>query len=108
MSDHPLHARLAVQLSEPLRQRRVVVWYDPHGTYRGFIAELRAKASGAGPVVGVRIGAVAAGLAEWAGSYFGLRGAVEPLTDGERPEPLLIYLPIAPEKLSPLLELEKA
>lgn len=107
---HPLHDYIALQLADHLKRRSVVVWYDARGEFEPFVAELRgSSAAGAAPVE-VAVGEVRASLVQYAGSMFEVRAAVEPLVAGERPDPLLVYVPgISPDpKGSVLLELEKA
>lgn len=105
---HPLHDYIAKQVAERLKARQVVVWYDPRGEFRSFIAEL--AAGGGERVRPVRLGEFEASLADYAGSMFELRAAVEPLVAVDSPGPLLLYLAdVTPEPLgSVLLELEKA
>lgn len=106
---HPLHDYIAKQLAERLRARQVVVWYDPRGEFGPFVAELR-EGGGGERVPRVRLGEFDAALAEYSGSMFELRAAVEPLVAVDSPGPLLLYLPeVTPDPLgSVLLELEKA
>ncbi len=58
----------------------------------------------------VTIGTRSALLARYAGSFFGLRAAVEPIVAADQPEPLILYLPgIARDRQgSVLMELERA
>jgi hypothetical protein len=106
---HPLYDYIAKQVAERLKARQVVVWYDPRGEFRPFVAELGADAGGA-RVQPVRLGEFEASLAGYAGSMFELRAAVEPLVAVDSPAPLLVYLPgVTPAPLgSVLMELEKA
>lgn len=107
---HPLHDYIARQVAERLKARSVVVWYDARGEFEPFVAELRGASDVVGGPVPVLIGDVRASLVQFAGSMFEVRAAVEPLVAGERPDPLLVYVPgVSPEPTgSVLLELEKA
>ncbi|MBF0375185.1 MAG: hypothetical protein HQL39_17440, partial [Alphaproteobacteria bacterium] len=105
---HPLHDHLAGQIARPLRERRVVVWYDPGRLFGAFVDALKAAAQPEGPLWRVPIGGVEARFAVWRGSFLRLRLEVEPLFAVERPEPLLLYLPTARPEPSPLREIEKA
>src|SRR6185437_4159109 len=103
-----LHDYIAKQIATKLEDRRVLVWYDPRAELAPFIAELRGDAMGT--VVPVSVGGVAAQLVEYAGSFFEVRDAVEPLVAGDVPEMLLVYVPGVERdrKGSVLMELEKA
>ena len=105
---HPLHAHLAAILADKLKAHRVVVWFDPDGAFLPFIEDLRATAKGDGAVVEVKVATLSVALAEWRGSFFALRHAVEPLVAVDAPAPLLVYVPTARPELSPLMELERA
>ncbi|WP_437305646.1 PglZ domain-containing protein [Sorangium sp. So ce388] len=107
---HPLHDYLAKQLAEKLKARRVVVWYDPRREFGPFVDEVRGAPNTRGAAASVALAGVAAKLAEYDGSFLELRTVAEPLTDGDEPEPLLLYVPgVRPDpKSSLLLELEKA
>jgi hypothetical protein len=109
---HPLHDYLAKQFATQIEKRGVVVWYDPREVFRPFVAELRKEASAANPLPIVTKGTLAGKpvyVAEFRGSFFELRHAVEPLVNGEKPKPLLIYVPGVERDLkgSLLMELEK-
>ncbi|HEX7976992.1 MAG TPA: PglZ domain-containing protein, partial [Gemmatimonadaceae bacterium] len=106
---NPLRDYIAKQLAEKLRSRRVVVWYDEHEEFRLFIDELRGGAGGVEPLP-VSVDDVDARVAEYAGSMFELRDAVEPHVSGDAPAPLVLYIPGCERdpKGSVLMELEKA
>ena len=90
---HPLHKYLARQLTEKLRVRRIVVWYDPRREFDGFIAEAR---GGEGPVPGtsrVVLEGLVAALAEYDGSFLAVRLAVEPLVAVDAPGPVVVFVP---------------
>ena len=108
---HPLHDYIARQLSEKLKSKRVVVWYDPRREFAPFVGELRGAGEAAmKSLVPVTLGGVAAHLAEYSGSYLELRMAVEPLVSGDTPDLVVLYLPGVERdrRGSVLMELEKA
>jgi hypothetical protein len=107
---HPLHEYIARQVADWLRARSVVVWYDPRREFVPFVAELRdGRPNQVGPV-DVSIGDLKTALISYDGSMFEVRSAAEPLVAGERPDPVLVYVPgVSPEPTgSVLAELEKA
>ena len=101
-----LEARLAPRLQE----KRVMVWYDTDREFGEFIAALKRVPSEHDGLEKLKIGGVVAHLAISSGSLFGLKLKVDSLVSGDKPEPLLIYLPgVAHSRLgTPLMELEKA
>lgn len=106
---NPFPAYLHDQLEDNLKQRRIVVWYDPNREFAPWVDALgRTESEGGLPFV--QIGGTQARLAIFGGSYFALRLQVEPLVAVNRPQPLLIYLPGAKRdaKASVLMELELA
>jgi hypothetical protein len=106
---HPLHDHIAKQVGDKLTARRILVWYDKPSDFAPFIAELRAgQPATAGHLVPVSVGGTPAQLIEYAGSFFEVRAAVEPLIEGDEPETVLIYVPGVDHdrKGSVLLELE--
>jgi len=107
---HPLHAYVVKQLVEKLKNRKVVVWYDPRCEFAPFIAEVRGGAQTSDKATPVLIGGVAARLAEYHGSMFELRAVVEPFVCGDAPECVLLYLSGCERDRdgSVLMELEKA
>lgn len=107
---HPLHDYVAKQLADKLEDRRIVVWYDERSEFQPFIDEVRGGPRAASDPVPVSVGGTKACLAQYAGSLFELRAAVEPLVCGDVPEVLLLYIPgLAHDpKASVLMELEKA
>ncbi len=110
---HPLHEHLARQLTERLQKRQIVVVYDPRGELGPFFDRdlpLDDDCSELPGLVRVRVGELAAHLARYDGSFFGLRAAVEPIAGQDRPDPLLLYLPGVKRdhEASPLMELERA
>ncbi|HVY62577.1 MAG TPA: PglZ domain-containing protein, partial [Planctomycetota bacterium] len=108
---HPLHEHVAGQVAEALKARRVLVWYDPRGELRPFVEELRAGASAkAGELPLVSVGGRSAVLAEYAGSFYEVRAAIEARVGTDAPEPTLVYVPGVERApiASPLMELEAA
>ena len=107
---HPLHDYVAKQLAVHLRDRGVVVWYDPRGDFQPFVDELRGGPRASHKPAPVSVGAAEAHLAEYAGSLFELRAVVEPHVSGDTPAALVVYVPgLAHDvKVSVLMELEKA
>lgn len=107
---HLLHDYIAKQLADKIKSRRVVVWYDERNEFAPFIAELRGVAHpGSEPAI-VSLGDCDVHLAEYSGSMFELRAAVEPRISTDAPEPLVMYLPGCTHDLraSVLMEIEKA
>lgn len=107
---HPLHDYVAKQLAGHLRDRGVVVWYDPRADFQPFVDELRGGPHASHKPAPVSVGSVEAHLAEYAGSLFELRAVVEPHVSGDTPAALVVYVPglTHDAKGSVLMELEKA
>ena len=107
---HPLHDYVAKQLSDKLKSRWVVVWYDERREFQPFVDELRGGARSSSEPVVVAVGGTNALLAEYAGSMFELRAAVEPHVSGDAPSAVVVYVPgVARDRhASILMELEKA
>lgn len=107
---HPLHDYVAKQLAGHLRDRGVVVWYDPRADFQAFVDELRGGPRASHRPAPVSVGTAEAHLAEYAGSLFELRAVVEPHVSSDTPAALVVYVPgLAHEaKASVLMELEKA
>lgn len=106
---HALHIAFSQKLADKLHKRLVVVVYDPRSEFLPFFdQELpRVDPTDAPGRFRVRLGDQTVHLARYSGSFFALRAAVEPLVSGDRPEPLILYLPgIAPLEHSILMELE--
>ncbi len=107
---HPLHDYVAKQLADKVDARGVVVWYDERSELAQFIAELRGGPRSTSEPATVPLGGRSVRIAEHAGSMFELRAAVEPFVTGEKPEPVVLYLPgcARDRQASVLMELEKA
>ena len=102
-------AYLHEQLEEKLKDRRLVVWYDPNSEFAPFVEDLGGDVDAVG-VRQVMLGTVQTRLSVFQGSYFALRMQLEPLVSENRPKPLLVYLPGEKRdaKGSVLMEWEKA
>jgi hypothetical protein len=107
---HPLHDYVVKQLADKLKDRRVVVWYDERGEFQSFVEEVRGGPRAASKPVVVSVAGIKASLAEYAGSLFELRAAVETQVSGDQPDALVVYIPgLAHDAQgSVLMELEKA
>jgi hypothetical protein len=107
---HPLHDYIAQQVAEKLKSRRLVVWYDPRCEFVPFIEEVRGSVGLRGIIVPVPLPGLPTLLAEYEGSFFALRAAVERHVSADLPHLLLIYLPGVERdrRGSVLMELEKA
>jgi hypothetical protein len=108
-SMHPLHDYIARQISERLKDRRIVVMYDPRSELPKFFEE---ACDGAATAL-MKTGALAsrkATVCSFQGSFLEVRSAVEPITGGEDVDDLVVYVPgiVRDEKTSLLLEIEKA
>lgn len=88
---HQFHEYIAGKIVDMLKNRRVVVFYDPRREFQPFVDELRGG-DGDEPIVSVTMRGLTVSLARFAGSFVRLRAEVEPLVSVDRPEPLLIYL----------------
>jgi hypothetical protein len=106
---NPFPAYLHEQLEEKLKERRVVVWYDPNREFAPFVEALIGDVDGHG-LKQVMLGALKTGLSVFQGSYFALRMQLEASLSENRPKPLLIYLPGEKRDVrgSMLMEWEKA
>jgi hypothetical protein len=107
---HPLHEYVAKQVAEKIKTRKVVVWYDARREFARFIGDVRGQSRIGCDAVPVTIGDVQVHLAEYDGSMFELRAAVEPFVCGDTPQSVLLYLPGCERdhRGSVLMELEKA
>jgi hypothetical protein len=107
---HPLHDYIAKQIAEKLRDRRIVVMYDPREELQAFFEEACAGTSGSDLMRQGSFGARRATVCSFQGSFLEVRCAVEPLTGGEDVNDLVVYLPgrERDEQASLLLEIEKA
>ena len=104
-----LHDYIANQISERLKDRRIVVMYDPRNELSDFFEEASTP-RGNSPLRDAKFGPRNAKLFLFQGSFLQVRATVEPITGGEEVEDLVIYLggTARDEKTSLLLELEKA
>ncbi|WP_036025099.1 PglZ domain-containing protein [Bradyrhizobium yuanmingense] len=107
---HPLHDYIANQISDRIKDRRVVVMYDKREELRPFFAEIAdGRSASAGPVA-VNFGKRKASLYVFDGSFLKARFAVEDMTSGDQPDNVVVYIPGLDRdaKGSLLMELEKA
>lgn len=101
---------LSAQLAPLLAKRGVVLFYDPRSEFAPFIDGELDHVGGAGDgLVNVLVGEQLTVLARFAGSFFGLRAAVEPVASRDEPGALLVYIPGVERDRhgSVLMELEK-
>ena len=104
---HLLHDYIAQQLARHVRERSVVVWYDPRSEFESFMAELEVV-PGSG-LAEAEIDGVQVQVASYDESIYALRTAVEPLVQGDEPAQLVLYLRgLVRSNDSPLMELELA
>jgi hypothetical protein len=97
---HVLHRQVAATLDRMLRERRIVVFYDPREEFGSFLDEFDVVGTGVGDLPRILVNDTLAHLARFGGSFFGLKAAVEPILRLDRPDPLLVYLPgFSQEKL---------
>ena len=90
---HALHEYLCEQLGERLRKHRIVVFYDPREEFRPFFDQaLPEIGRGHGELPRIQLGEEYVFLARFAGSFFGLRAAIEPIASLREPDPLIVYL----------------
>ncbi len=107
---HPLHEYIRKRLGERLAAKRIVVWYDPKRELSPFVDELRGGMRvGSGPTA-IHIGQMQAWLAEYDGSMFEVRAAVEPHVAADQPDHVVVYVAGCEHdrRGSVLMELEKA
>lgn len=106
---HPLHEYIAGQIGDQIRNRHLVVIYDRNEELRPFFQELDGEPAGEGLEL-VWIGNWNAKLCVFDGSFLKVRAAVEPVTNGNSPDNVVIYLPGIgrDDRGSLLMELEKA
>lgn len=107
---HAFHDHLARQLSDKLKRKRIIVWYDERAEFVDFVNGLCANAPAENGVQPVRFGELDATVARLQGAVVGLRLDLESRVAREWPDPLLVYLPgqSRPQMFSMLMEMEKA
>jgi hypothetical protein len=105
-----LHDYIAGQIADKIKERHIVVMYDPRKELTSFFEEALEGASSENYVQVGRFGSREAKVIVFDGSFLKVRFAVEPLTSSEKVDDVVIYLPGVQrdEKTSLLLELEKA
>lgn len=86
---------LASQLDTKLRERRILVWYDPRSEFDAFVSSLKpvSPPAGQGGLPRVWINDLQTHLAKYNGSFFALKAEIEPIASLDKPEPLLVYVP---------------
>ena len=106
---HPLHDYIARQVSERLKDHRIVVMYDPRSELPPFFEEACDGAASALMREGSFAGRKAT-VCSFHGSFLEVRSAVEPITGGEDVGDIVVYVPgiTRDETTSLLLEIEKA
>ena len=100
---------LEQRLADELNRRRVLVWYDAEQQWGAFVAALLGgPLPRATQAVDVRISSQATKLVMFNGSYYEVLRVCDPLTSGDDPPEVLVYIPGERplETLSPLRELE--
>ena len=108
---HPFHDYLCGQLDDMLKQRGIVIFYDPRREFEPFFdRELKETGTGYDGLPRVFVKDRLTFVARHEGSFFALRNAVEPIADLDKPDPLIVYLPgIERDRQgSVLMELEKS
>lgn len=106
---HLLHDYVSQQLANHLRDRRVVVWFDPRAEFAPYVRELSGDNNAGDLVLSVEVDGIRTSLACAQDSLYLLRARVEPLVAVDEPDPLVVYVPgIEPRQASPLKELEIA
>ena len=104
---HILHDYIAQQLTRHVRDRSIVVWYDPRCEFEPFLTELDAV-TGDG-LAEAEIDGVEVQLASFNGSMYALRAAVESVVARDEPAQMIVYLGGVERSIdSPLMELECA
>lgn len=110
---NPLAQQIASQLERYLTDRRVVVWYDSRREWLPVFADLSTGRTTfgdleTGAVASLTVGSLATSIACFRGSYLGVRLIAEPITCGDIPQPLILYLPgeTSDEDNSVLAEME--
>lgn len=84
---------LSGQLDRLLRDHRLVVFYDPREDFRPFLDEHEVVGTGLGDLPRICIGDTLTHLGRFEGSFFALKGSLEPVVQADKPEPLLVYVP---------------
>lgn len=105
------HDHLAGQLDKKLRDRRIVVWYDPRSEFTDFVDELPQiePPEGRGGLHRVWVSDLQTHVVRYDGSFFALKARIEPIVEMDEPEALLVYVPGEKQdrQQSVLMEIEK-
>ncbi len=106
---NPFQKYITRQLTDKLKKRTIVVWYDYTGDFSPYIDALP-KNDTETAIANAQIDKLEVNLAIFDGSFFKLRADVEPFVNMDQPDPMLIYLPKTERdrRGSVLMELEKA
>ncbi len=106
----PLHDYVARQIADRLKDRRIVVMYDPRVELSAFFDEACQGNNVDGVLRSGTFDGRKAAVCSFRGSFLEVRSAVEPLTGGQEVDDVVVYVPGLPrdETTSLLLELEKA
>lgn len=106
---NPFYQYLEKLLAEHVKERRVLVWYDPRREFEPFVDALPEHGDPENGLPKVTIGDMSVSLSRFEGSFFGIKAAVEPLVVKDLPEPMLLYISgmSRDKKGSVLMELEK-
>lgn len=105
---HPLHDYIAARIAEQVRNRHAVVIYDPKNELKDFFVEAAGAGDGLRPM---SLNGLKVQLFAVEGSFLQARVALEPLTGGEEPDNVVVYVPgqgRGDPKNSLLMEIEKA
>jgi hypothetical protein len=104
---HPLHDYIAGQLADRLKDRSVVVFYDPRSEMLGFFDELSHEA---GEKERIYIRNRPATLVRFTGSFLEARWSAEQWAGSDDPSDIIVYMPgvARDEHGSLLMEFEKA
>lgn len=105
-------SHLVAQLDRRLRDRRIVVWYDPRSEFSDFVDALPPiePPEGRGGLPRVWVEDLQTHIARFDGSFFALKEHIEPIVELDAPEALLVYVPglRRDRHQSALMEVEKA
>ena len=88
-----LHLYLTGQLDRMLRERRVVVFYDPREEFTPFFDAPDVVGTGLGDLPRICVGDTLTHLTSFDGSFFVLKASIEPVVVADKPEQLLVYVP---------------
>lgn len=107
---HPLHDYIAKRIAEAVRERHVVLIHDEEDALASFFTETTGGMEATGQLLPIVLDRLPVRLFTVDRSLLQARAAVEPLTGGDEPSNVVVYLPgLAPvdKKDWLLMELEK-